>query len=177
MSFPSSSVFGFVKRLPSNMLSCSSTVYLLGPALSVQCCASQLLCELTFTAVLVLQSNCVADTSYGGENYPMRRHNCKHKKGGKISTYTCRRTAGVRVRTGEAARTLLRTLSPVERGSASLSPLWEPGCHPGDLVGGLRPPAATSAHRNSAKSRLETGPRETCLCGGPGVFREPWQGT
>ena len=83
MSFPSSSVFGFVKRLPSNMLSCSSTVYLLGPALSVQCCASQLLCELTFTAVLVLQSNCVADTSYGGENYPMRRHNCKHKKGGE----------------------------------------------------------------------------------------------
>ena len=26
---------------------------------------------------------------------------------------------------------------------SSLSPLWEPGCHPGDLVGGLRPPAAT----------------------------------
>ena len=39
----------------------------------------------------------------------------------------------------------------------------------GDLVGGLRPPAATPAHRgpfqgNSAKSRLETGPRGTCLC-------------
>ena len=38
---------------------------------------------------------------------------------------------------------------------SSLSPLWEPGCHPGDLVGGLRPPAEVFGSRGPAE-----GPRK-----------------
>ena len=41
---------------------------------------------------------------------------------------------------------------------SSLSPLWEPGCHPGDLVGGLRPPAATLGLSEALQGRFPKVP-------------------
>ena len=45
-----------------------------------------------------------------------------------------------------------------ENFGSSLSPLWEPGCHPGDLVGGLRPTAAKLGFSEALQGRFAKVP-------------------
>ena len=98
-----------------------------------------------FVFVIVFFTALARKTSYTGSSHPFL-HKQRAGRHDALDRPLC---PGERDRERERERSHF---------GSSLSPLWEPGCHPGDLVGGLRPPAATLGLSEALQGRFPKVP-------------------